>query len=133
MYTWYLCSTCCSEPHCAHGQLSPFYHLSTLDVTHMRKDTRPPHSLCNQKQRGTGNKSSLHTCSNVTSYCEYHNQCCSCSVVMETDTSNIPQSHDTNPLYNTVLVAQWFGQTSLIFHIKKPAKPSTFRSTQELS
>ena len=26
---------------CAHVQLGPFYHLSTLDVTHMRKDTRP--------------------------------------------------------------------------------------------
>jgi len=29
------------KPQCTHVQLSPFYHLSTLDVTHMKKDTRP--------------------------------------------------------------------------------------------
>ena len=34
-------SSCSSEPQSAHVQLSPFYHLSTLDVTHVRKDTRP--------------------------------------------------------------------------------------------
>ena len=39
--TWYLSSSCCSEPQCVHVQLSPFYHLSTLDITHVRKDTRP--------------------------------------------------------------------------------------------
>ena len=39
--TWYLSSSCCSEPQCTHIQLSPLYHLSTLDVTHMTKDTRP--------------------------------------------------------------------------------------------
>ena len=39
--TWYLSSSCCSEPQCTHVQLSPFYHLSTLDVTHVRKDIRP--------------------------------------------------------------------------------------------
>ena len=32
-----LSSSCFSEPHCTHVQLSPFYHLSTLDVTHVRK------------------------------------------------------------------------------------------------
>jgi len=25
--TWYLSSSCCSKPRCAHSQLSPFYHL----------------------------------------------------------------------------------------------------------
>ena len=39
--TWYLSSSCCSKPRCAHSQLSPFYHLSTLDVMHVIKDTRP--------------------------------------------------------------------------------------------
>jgi len=33
-----LSSSCCSEPQCTYVQLSPFYHLSTLDVTHVRKD-----------------------------------------------------------------------------------------------
>jgi len=28
------------SPQCAQAQLTPFYHLSTLDVTH-EKDTRP--------------------------------------------------------------------------------------------
>ena len=37
--TWYLSSSCCSETQCTHVQLSPFYHLSTLDVMHDRKDT----------------------------------------------------------------------------------------------
>ena len=39
--TWYLSSSCCSELQCSHVQLSLFYHLSTLDVMHVRKDTRP--------------------------------------------------------------------------------------------
>ena len=39
--TWYLSSSCCSELQCTHVQLSPFYELSTLDVTDTRKDTRP--------------------------------------------------------------------------------------------
>ena len=46
--TWYLSSSCCSELQYTHVQLSPFYELSTLDielstldVTDMRKDTRP--------------------------------------------------------------------------------------------
>ena len=39
--TWYLSSSCCSEPQIAHVQLCPFCHLSTLDVTHLRKHTRP--------------------------------------------------------------------------------------------
>jgi len=33
-----LSSSCCSEPQFTFIQLSPFYHLSTLDVTHVRKD-----------------------------------------------------------------------------------------------
>ena len=33
--------SCCFEPWCTHVQLSPFYHLSTIDNTHVRKDTRP--------------------------------------------------------------------------------------------
>ena len=37
--TWYLSSSCCSQ--CTNVQSSPFYHLSTLDVTPVRKDTRP--------------------------------------------------------------------------------------------
>jgi len=37
----YLSSSCCSEPQYAHSQLSSFYYLSTLDVTHVRRDTRP--------------------------------------------------------------------------------------------
>ena len=35
--TWFLSSSCCSEPQCAHVQFSPFYYLSTLDITHVRK------------------------------------------------------------------------------------------------
>ena len=52
--TWYLSSSCCSEPQCAHVQLSPFYHPSTLDVTHVIPG--PPHSLCNQNGTGLGKK-----------------------------------------------------------------------------
>ena len=37
--TWYPSSSCCSQ--CTNVQSSPFYHLSTLDVTPVRKDTRP--------------------------------------------------------------------------------------------
>ena len=44
-YVWYvtsyLCSSCCSEPQFAHVQISPFYLLSILNVTHVRKHTRP--------------------------------------------------------------------------------------------
>ena len=43
-----LSSSCCSEPQCTHAQLSPFYHLSTLDITHVKKIIPGPlHSLCN--------------------------------------------------------------------------------------
>ena len=38
---WYLRSSCCSETHYAHVKLPAFLPLSTLDVTHMRKCTRP--------------------------------------------------------------------------------------------
>ena len=48
--------SCCSEPQCAHIQLSPFYHLSTLDVTHVRKDTRPSMFFMQPKTRGPGNE-----------------------------------------------------------------------------
>ena len=42
--TWYLCSSCCSETHVHPRSFRSFYHLSTLDITHMRKCTRPsPH------------------------------------------------------------------------------------------
>jgi len=40
LYVWWV-RYCCPEPQCAHVQLNPFYHLSTLDVTHVRKDTSP--------------------------------------------------------------------------------------------
>ena len=50
---WYHSSSCCSEPQCAHVQLSPFYHLSTLDVIHMRKDTRPSVFFMQPKTLGT--------------------------------------------------------------------------------
>ena len=39
--TWYLRSSCCSETHYAHVQLPVFLPLSTLDVTHVSKCTRP--------------------------------------------------------------------------------------------
>ena len=39
--TWYLRSSCCSETTYAHVQLPVFLPLSTLDVTHVRKCTRP--------------------------------------------------------------------------------------------
>ena len=39
--TWYLRSSCCSETHYAHVKLPVFLPLSTLDVTHVRKCTRP--------------------------------------------------------------------------------------------
>ena len=39
--TWYLRSSCCSETHNAHVKLPVFLPLSTLDVTHVRKCTRP--------------------------------------------------------------------------------------------
>ena len=35
------CVSCWQEPQIAHVQLSPFNHLSTLDVMHVRKHTRP--------------------------------------------------------------------------------------------
>ena len=38
---WYLRSSCCSETHYAHVKLPVFLPLSTLDVTHVRKCTRP--------------------------------------------------------------------------------------------
>ena len=55
--TWYLRSSCCSE---THVKLPVFLPLSTLDVTHMRKCTRPS-PLYRTKQRrkagrGTGNE-----------------------------------------------------------------------------
>ena len=40
MHFWYLSSFCCSEPQCAHIQVSPFCHLCIVDITH-EKDTRP--------------------------------------------------------------------------------------------
>jgi len=44
-YTSYLCVVThlvlLAETQCTDIQLSPFYHLSTLDVTHVRKDARP--------------------------------------------------------------------------------------------
>ena len=39
--TWYLRSSCCSETHYATSKLPVFLPLSTLDVTHVRKCTRP--------------------------------------------------------------------------------------------
>ena len=39
--TWYLRSSCCSETHYANIKLPVFLPLSTLDVTHVRKCTRP--------------------------------------------------------------------------------------------
>ena len=39
--TWYLRSSYCSETHYAHVKLPVFLPLSTLDVTHVRKCTRP--------------------------------------------------------------------------------------------
>ena len=39
--TWYLCSSCCSETHYAHVKLLVFLPFSTLDVTPVRKCTRP--------------------------------------------------------------------------------------------
>ena len=60
--TWYLRSSCCSETHYAHVKLPVFLPLSTLDVTHVRKCTRPS-PLYRTKQRlkagrGTGNEAS---------------------------------------------------------------------------
>ena len=40
-YMWYLSSSCCFEPQCAHVQLSPFYHLSTLDIMPCEMITKP--------------------------------------------------------------------------------------------
>ena len=63
--TWYLRSSCCSETHYAHVKLPVFLPLSTLDVTHMRKCTRPsPSPLYRTKQRqkagrGTGNEATF--------------------------------------------------------------------------
>ena len=53
-----LSSSCCSEPQCTHVQLSPFYHLSTVDVMHVRKILGPPRSSYNRKRRGPGNEAS---------------------------------------------------------------------------
>ena len=39
--TWYLRSSHCSETQYAHIHFRSFYHLCTLDVTHVRKCTRP--------------------------------------------------------------------------------------------
>ena len=39
--TWYLHSSCCSETHVRPRFLPVFLPLSTLDVTHMRRCTRP--------------------------------------------------------------------------------------------
>ena len=70
-----LSSSCCSEPQCGNVQLSPFYHLSTLDVTHMRKiPPGPPRSSCNRKHHGPANEATLldvvttHTCNYVTTH-----------------------------------------------------------------
>ena len=49
----------------AHVQLMPFYRLSTRDVTHVKKCTRPSPALPNCKGRkagrGPGNEASLNT------------------------------------------------------------------------
>ena len=56
--TWYLHSSCCSETHVRPSFLPVFLPLSTLDVTHVRRCTRPS-PLYRTKQRrkagrGTG-------------------------------------------------------------------------------
>ena len=56
--TWYLRSSCCSETHVRPRFLPVFLPLSTLDVTHVRRCTRPS-PLYHTKQRrkagrGTG-------------------------------------------------------------------------------
>ena len=40
-FTWNLHSSCCSETHVRPHSFRSFYRLSTLDVTHVRKHTRP--------------------------------------------------------------------------------------------
>ena len=51
----------------AHVQLKPFYRLSTRDVTHVRKCTRPSPALpyCKRRKAGWGprNEASAHVCS----------------------------------------------------------------------
>ena len=64
--TWYLRSSCCSETHVRPRFLPVFLPLSTLDVTHVRRCTRPS-PLYSTKQRrkagrGTGNEA----------MCSYH-------------------------------------------------------------
>ena len=53
----------------AHIQLSLFYSLSTRDVTHIRKCTRPSPALPYYKQReagqGPGNEAKLHQCNTL--------------------------------------------------------------------
>ena len=62
-FTSYLRSSCCSETHVRPRLLPVFLPLSTLDVTHVRRCTRPS-PLYRTKQRrkagrGTGNEATL--------------------------------------------------------------------------
>ena len=64
--TWYLRSSCCSETNVRPRFLPVFLPLSTLDVTHVRRCTRPS-PLYRTKQRrkagrGTGYKATLFAC-----------------------------------------------------------------------
>ena len=64
--TWYLRSSCCSETHVRPRFLPVFLPLSTLDVTHVRRCTRPS-PLYRTKQRrkagrGTGYEATTSCC-----------------------------------------------------------------------
>ena len=52
--TWYLRSSCCSETHYAHVKLPVFLPLSTLDVTHVRRCTRPSPLYCTASDEKLG-------------------------------------------------------------------------------
>ena len=52
--TWYLRSSCCSETHVRPRLLPVFLPLSTLDVTHVRKCTRPSPLYRTKQRRNAG-------------------------------------------------------------------------------
>ena len=76
-FTSYLRSSCCSETHVRPRLLPVFLPLSTLDVTHVRRCTRPS-PLYRTKQRrkagrGTGNEANV----NRLLYMVVHHSCSS--------------------------------------------------------
>ena len=84
--TWYLRSSCCSETHVHPRFLPVFLPLSTLDVTHVRRCTRPSplyHTASNEKLGvGLGTRlysSPIWTILGTTLSCPFHLVCSHCT------------------------------------------------------